>query len=227
MKQIFLLLSILLLLSTVCACGDLFYYSKHGMISGVAPYVEKGEIERTNQYGFTPLMIATYYGHTHLVKYLVENGADVNRQDNNGWTALRYAYHYNYKEIAEILLKYNATVYPAKEKPSKPKNNVTVSTVKVNPNEPWTGEWKVEGSSVGGIWIFKQSGKEVVTTAGSSIDLIGRVEGNKLKGRRKVIGTPFAVKISPDYMSFEGYVKGQPTAYFVKGKKLPTQPLSE
>ena len=133
MKQIFLLLSILLLFLTVCACG-ISHYSKTGDLYGVKGYVEKVEIERTNEHGFTPLMIATYYGHTHLVKYLVENGADVNAQDNRGWTSLRYAYYYNYKEIAEILLKYNAVVSPVGVDPKAP-----ISSMKIDPNEPWTG----------------------------------------------------------------------------------------
>jgi ankyrin repeat protein len=44
------------------------------------------------------------------VKYLAENGADVNRQDKRGWTSLMYAAYYNYKDIAEILLAHNASV---------------------------------------------------------------------------------------------------------------------
>ena len=103
--------SILLLFLLVFACGrSIFYYSKHGDIDGVKPLIEKGEIDIANKDGFTPLLIATYYGHTPLVKYLAENGADVNRQDNDGWTALMYAIYYNYKDISKILLKHNASV---------------------------------------------------------------------------------------------------------------------
>ena len=97
----------------------------------------------------------------------------------------------------------------------------SVSPVSLNSEEPWTGKWKVEGSAAGGVWRLKQNGKKVISTAGSFLDLAGRVEGNKLIGRRKVIGTPIVLKISPDGMSFEGHVKGQPTTYFVKGKRLP------
>ena len=110
MKRLFYL-GIFLLLSTVYACGGgIFYYSERGDIDGVKPYIEKGEIERTNGYGFTPLLVATYYGHTGLVEYLVENGAEVDRQENGGWTPLMYAAYYNYKEIAKILLEHNASL---------------------------------------------------------------------------------------------------------------------
>jgi len=104
-------LNILLVFFVVCACGkNVFYYSKYGDIAGVKPYVEKGDINRANTYGFTPLLIATYYGHTSLVKYLAENGAEVNRQDNRGWTSLMYAVYYNHKEITKILIEHNASV---------------------------------------------------------------------------------------------------------------------
>jgi len=107
LKRLFYL-TILLVFFGVCACS-VFYYSKQGDIDGVKPFVEKGDINKANSDGFTPLLIAAYYGHTSLVKYLVENGADVNRQDNRGWTALMYATYYNYVEIAEILLEHNAS----------------------------------------------------------------------------------------------------------------------
>lgn len=55
-------------------------------------------------------MIATYYGHSSLVKYLVENGAVVNSQDKRGWTSLMYAAYDNYTEIAKSLLEHNASV---------------------------------------------------------------------------------------------------------------------
>ena len=110
MKRL-LYLNILPVFFVVCACGNsVFYYSKHGDIDGVKPFVEKGDIYSANKYGFTPLLIATYYGHTSLVKYLVENGAVVDRQDNRGWTSLMYAAYYNYTEIAKILLEHNASV---------------------------------------------------------------------------------------------------------------------
>jgi ankyrin repeat protein len=110
MKRLFYF-NILLVFWVVCACShSVFYYSKYGDIDGVKPFVEKGDIHRANSYGFTPLLIATYYGHTGLVKYLAENGADVNRQDNRGWTSLMYAAYYNHKDIAKILLEHNASV---------------------------------------------------------------------------------------------------------------------
>jgi len=108
LKRIFYL-SILIL--TVCACsGGIFYFCKNGNIDGVKPYNERGEIELTDIHGFSPLLIASYHGHTRLVEFLVKNGADIDKQENRGWTSLMYASYCNYKEIAKILLKHNASV---------------------------------------------------------------------------------------------------------------------
>lgn len=55
--------------------------------------------------GNTPLMVCSWGGFKQGVKYLYENGACVNQQDNNGFTALHKACIRNNYEIAEILIK--------------------------------------------------------------------------------------------------------------------------
>ncbi|EGW32946.1 ankyrin-repeat protein [Spathaspora passalidarum NRRL Y-27907] len=41
--------------------------------------------------GYTPMHAAAAYGHINLIKYLVENGGNVNIQDNEGDTPLHHA----------------------------------------------------------------------------------------------------------------------------------------
>lgn len=45
-------------------------------------------VDVKNHAGFTPLMMATYYGHQNVVATLLENGADRCARDNKGNTAL-------------------------------------------------------------------------------------------------------------------------------------------
>jgi hypothetical protein len=77
-----------------------------------------------------------------------------------------------------------------------------------NPEEPWTGVWKVEGNiNISGIWSLKQSDKIVNSTKDSAWKLMGNVEGSQLKGQ--VIGDygeyyKTVIEISSDGQSFKG-----------------------
>ncbi|MES0491541.1 MAG: ankyrin repeat domain-containing protein [Leptospirales bacterium] len=59
--------------------------------------------------GFTPLMAASKM-HPEVVRYLLENGADVNAVTNYGGTALMVAVHTGNQEITELLLEHGAKV---------------------------------------------------------------------------------------------------------------------
>jgi ankyrin repeat protein len=97
----------------ICACvssSQIHAAVKENDLDQVQEYVRNGDIERKDSNGFTPLILASYFGHTSIVRYLLEQGANVDQRDNNGWTALLYASYYNYYDIALILLDHNASV---------------------------------------------------------------------------------------------------------------------
>ena len=56
------------------------------------------------------LMIAIQKGHSDIVKLLLENGAQVNLQDNNGICALMSASQKGHSDIVKLLLEYSAHV---------------------------------------------------------------------------------------------------------------------
>jgi hypothetical protein len=94
--------------TTTGITGEIHEAVKKNQLTEVKRYVERGDIELPDKNGLTPLLVAAYYGHTSIVKYLCDAGAMVNADDNKGWTSLMFAAYYNYIEIANILLAHNA-----------------------------------------------------------------------------------------------------------------------
>lgn len=63
---------------------------------------------RYKENAWTPLVAAVYRGHLKAVRFLVENGADVNFQDSDGWSPLYAAVAENRQEIIDYLLENGA-----------------------------------------------------------------------------------------------------------------------
>ncbi|MFY0602857.1 MAG: ankyrin repeat domain-containing protein [Flavobacteriaceae bacterium] len=69
-------------------------------------FVEKGANIELACFDKTPLMYAVKYGHLKMVKYLLDNGADINKVSVEGKTALDYALKYKHPEIEAFLRTY-------------------------------------------------------------------------------------------------------------------------
>lgn len=61
-----------------------------------------------NMPGWSPLMYAAFNGHTPVVAFLLENGADVDAQAENGFTALIAAARGGHEDVVALLLKRKA-----------------------------------------------------------------------------------------------------------------------
>ena len=71
-----------------------------------APNIDINESSKEN--GITPLMASSAAGHLDCVKYLLDNNAEIDKQDNQGRSALFFAIHHNQSEIFSYLISKNA-----------------------------------------------------------------------------------------------------------------------
>ena len=74
-------------------------------------------VNATDDYGNTALMLAASHGQTEVAEVLLKHGADVNAKNNNGNTALTLATKKGRTKTVELLRRYGAkthssTAYP-------------------------------------------------------------------------------------------------------------------
>ncbi|TRX58217.1 ankyrin repeat domain-containing protein [Fulvivirga sp. M361] len=60
--------------------------------------------------GYTPLILAVYNDHPHIVKFLLSQSVHVDAQDNSGNTALMGAVFKGYSYYVKLLLQHKASV---------------------------------------------------------------------------------------------------------------------
>ena len=71
------------------------------------------DVNKADEEGETPLVVASRLGHTETVKLLIEKGADVNRADEDGSTPLLLAAYPGRTEIVKLLIAAGADVNKA------------------------------------------------------------------------------------------------------------------
>lgn len=88
----------------------LYYAATINDLDEVKMLVESGmaDVNATNPAeGATAMHGAAYEGNVECIRYLLENGADVNVQDDDGWTSLHAAVCGEKRKCVEVLLKAN------------------------------------------------------------------------------------------------------------------------
>jgi hypothetical protein len=83
----------------------------------------------------------------------------------------------------------------------------------VNPDEPWTGAWKIIDSQDSSVYVLKQTGNSVISTSESDYRVEAKVYGAMIVGARYSAGTNishgFKAIIADDFLSFKGDINSQ------------------
>lgn len=77
---------------------------------GVKKILSETGIEATDGYLRTTLILAALHKNVDLLRWLIENGANVNHQDRNGYSALHFAAQEKTQEAAKLLLDNGASL---------------------------------------------------------------------------------------------------------------------
>ena len=82
-----------------------------GNLEVLSLLLEKGaDVNASNKWRETPLLIAANNGHVEAVKALLKSGADPSLCSEAGWSALTFAAHKGYSDIVRLLLAAKAPV---------------------------------------------------------------------------------------------------------------------
>ncbi len=74
-------------------------------------YLDRNDVNARDIYGERPLMFAVEHNtNKQVTQFLLDNGADVNARDEDGWTALMWASTYNSRQVIQLLIDKGADV---------------------------------------------------------------------------------------------------------------------
>jgi len=92
-------------------------YAAYTHLDQVKFLVERGaDINATDGYGHTPLMIAAGYGRLKTVKYLIDHGADMHLKNPKGYDALLLSSKYGYFKVVKYLIDMGANLQTTNKK---------------------------------------------------------------------------------------------------------------
>jgi len=108
MKELIITLCFLLLNTTVQA-QEVFDIARKGSLEQIQKIkkTNPAQLDAVNSDGFTPVVLAAYYGNEKVLKYLVDNGVSLDKSTSYG-TALMAATVKRNKDIVLFLLKKGA-----------------------------------------------------------------------------------------------------------------------
>jgi ankyrin repeat protein len=87
---------------------NISYDIRDGNNESVKSILSEVGIDALDGYQRTSLIWAAFYNNTELLKWLIDNGANINHQDRNGFSALHFVANENCFNASMILINNNA-----------------------------------------------------------------------------------------------------------------------
>ncbi|XP_067221561.1 ankyrin repeat domain-containing protein 13B [Chanodichthys erythropterus] len=84
----------------------LVWHNKHRQLEKELSAREQVDLEVLDPRGRTPLHLAVTLGHLDCARLLVQHGADVSKENRNGWTVLQEAISTRNPELVRLVLRY-------------------------------------------------------------------------------------------------------------------------
>jgi uncharacterized protein len=90
--------------------NNLFLFIKEKKNEEVKDFLLKNGIDIKDEFGRTTLINASFYDNYELMDWLLENGANINEVDNNGYTALHFSAQEAHEKSLSLLIDKNANL---------------------------------------------------------------------------------------------------------------------
>ena len=88
---------------------SLFEAARTGDLEEVKNLVKKGGTEQKNEFGWTPIMMASLWGNLHIVKYLNDHSANLEAKSKLGINAIMLAALHKRFKVVDYLSKFQKT----------------------------------------------------------------------------------------------------------------------
>ncbi|XP_051966122.1 ankyrin repeat domain-containing protein 13B-like isoform X2 [Xyrauchen texanus] len=85
---------------------SLVWHNKHWQLEKELSLCEQVDLEVLDPRGRTPLHLAVTLGHLDCARLLLQHGADVSKENRNGWTVLQEAISTRDPELVRLVLRY-------------------------------------------------------------------------------------------------------------------------